>query len=170
MSAEEILLILQKFNVETLILAGVTYLLTSVLKKIIPYKNKKIIHIVPFIIGILLFFCYAFFLLNSKDLLFIFKKGLSIGGIATFYYAIVKQLSKNGTLKSTVSDILKGILKSSSVSSVASKIIKKYSSNNSNQQNHEAVSTIIAQNTSISQQECTAITDIILKEMENTTK
>ena len=74
MSAQEILQILQNFNVETLILAGVTYLLTSVIKKIIPYKNKKVVHIIPFVIGIVLYFCYAFFLLNLKDYIFIIKK------------------------------------------------------------------------------------------------
>ncbi len=170
MSAQEILQILQNFNVETLILAGVTYLLTSVIKKIIPYKNKKVVHIIPFVIGIVLYFCYAFFLLNLKDYIFIIKKGVTVGGLATFLYAIIKQLSKSGTLKTTVADILKGILKSSSVNTVASQIISNYSSKNSNQQNYDAVSSIIAKNTSISQNECSVITDIILKEMDGKTK
>ena len=115
MSTEEILEVLQKFNLETLIFAFVTYLITCVIKKILPYNAKKIIPITPFILGVLEYFAYAYFLTKCTDYLYIFKTGLQIGGVATFYYAIIKQLSKSGNLQSTVSDILKGILKNKSV-------------------------------------------------------
>ncbi|MBR5438759.1 MAG: hypothetical protein IKV61_00880 [Clostridia bacterium] len=170
MSIEEILQVLQRFNIETLILALVTYLITCVIKKLVPYNAKKIIPILPFIFGVTLFFVYAYFLLKCTDYLFVIKKGLQIGGVATFYYAIIKQLSKNGNLKSTVSDILKGILKTQSVSAVASKIINSFSSQNSDEQNQQKIAEIIAQNTSINNSECQIITGIILKEITNANK
>ena len=52
MSTEEILQVLQKFNIETLTLAFITYLITCVVKKIVPYNAKKIITILPFVIGL----------------------------------------------------------------------------------------------------------------------
>ncbi len=170
MSTEEILQVLQKFNIETLTLALITYLITCVVKKIVPYNAKKIITILPFVIGVLLFFTYAYFLLKCTDYLYVLKKGLQIGGIATFYYAITKQLSKDGNLKSTISDILKGILKTKPLGTVASKIINSYSTSNSDEQNMQKIAEIIAQNTSISQSECQSITGIILKEITSANK
>lgn len=170
MSTEEILQVLQKFNVETLTLAFVTFLLTCAVKKLVPYTAKKVIPIIPFIVGTILYFTYAYLLLKCTNYLYILKKGLQIGGVATFYYAVIKQLSKNGNLKSAVADILKGILKTKPVSTVASKIISSYSTNNSDEQNREKIAEIIAQNTSISQNECQTITGIILKEITNANK
>ena len=170
MSTEEILEVLQKFNLETLIFAFVTYLITCVIKKILPYNAKKIIPITPFILGVLEYFAYAYFLTKCTDYLYIFKTGLQIGGVATFYYAIIKQLSKSGNLQSTVSDILKGILKNKSVTTVASKILNSYSSKNSDEQNKAKIIEIIAQSTSISQTECEAITGLIFKEISSANK
>ncbi len=167
MSTEEILQVLQKFNLETLILAFITYLITSVVKKLLPYNAKKVVSIMPFILGVLLFFIYAYFLLKCTDYLYAVKQGLQVGGVATFYYAVIKQLSKSGNLKSTVSDILKGILKTKSISSVASTILNTYSSKNSDEQNRQKIAEIIASNTSISQSECQTITGIVLKEITN---
>lgn len=167
MEIKDILPILKNFNAELLILAFITFLLTQIIKKFIPEKHRNLTSIIPFLLATLLYFAFGYFYKGITDIVALITGGVQSGGLATFFYAIIKQLSKNKDLKSVISDILKGILTYGSTKAVANDIVKNYSTSNTMEENKKIISSTIASSTSISQAECDAITSIIIKAMNN---
>ncbi|MBQ9782490.1 MAG: hypothetical protein IJW26_04855, partial [Clostridia bacterium] len=93
------------------LIALIIYILTNIIKKFVPSNHANIIVLMPFIFGIISYFLYSKFLINSFTVDDLFNKGLRIGGIATLYYAIIKQLfSSKANLSKIISNILKGIV------------------------------------------------------------
>ena len=136
---DEILALIKSLNLNLFLNAFVVFLLTNLIKPIIPKSLKKKICLFPFIIGI------------------------GLGGLATLIYAIFKQMLKGNNLEKNISTILEGIMSSSTLKNVSQSIIKNYSQSKSNEENLQTVSQLIAENTSISESECKAVSGIILK-------
>ncbi len=160
---DELLSLIQNCNVILFLNAFVVFLITNLIKPIIPTSLKKKICLLPFLIGIALSFIYFYFAKKSQNFEEILEKGIQLGGIATLIYAIIKQMLKGNNLEKSISTLLEGIISSSSLKSVSQSIIQNFSQSKSNDENAKAISNLIAESTSISESECKAITGIILK-------
>ena len=167
MEIKDILPILKNFNAELLIIAFITYIATEIIKKFLPEKNRNLTSIIPFLLSTVIYGLFGYFYKGISEIVALLTGGVQAGGLATFIYALLKQLFKNKDIKSVISDILKGILTYSSTKSVAKDIVKNYSETNSVEENKKIISSTIASATSISQAECDAITSIIIKAMKN---
>ena len=160
---DEILALIKSLNLNLFLNAFVVFLLTNLIKPIIPKSLKKKICLLPFIIGILLSFVYSYFIKKEQNLMFVLENGIGLGGLATLIYAIIKQMLKGDNLQKNISTILEGIMSSSTLKNVSQSIVKNYSQSKSNEENLQTVSQLIAENTSISESECKAVSGIILK-------
>lgn len=167
MEIKDILPILKNFNAELLIIAFITYIITEIVKKFLPEKYRNLTSIIPFLLSTLIYGAFGYFYKGLTDILLLLTGGIQTGGLATFIYALLKQIFKNKDVKSVIGDILKGILTYGSAKSVAKDIVKNYSEANTLEDNKKLISSTIASSTSISQAECDAITSIIIKAMKN---
>lgn len=150
-------------------IALIVYILTNILKKFVPSSRSNVIILIPFVLGVIFYFLYSKFivcLFTFDDLL---NKGLKIGGIATLYYAIAKQLFSNkANVSKIISNILKGIVSPTTIEKTTKSILKELNLGQDSQISADAIYNIIAGNASISESECNALTSILIKAFEET--
>lgn len=167
MDATEILSYLKTFDTLVLIVGFIAFLLTFLIKKMIPDRFHRIVFIVPFILGIIAFGIYYCFFLGKTEIFEPLKKGIQAGGVATFYYAVFKQVYKSGNVKGAVKEILTGIFSNKTVKNVSKEISASCDKTASVEENKRKISEIIAENASVSEKQCEVLTDIILSAMKN---
>ena len=150
-------------------IALIVYILTNILKKFVPSSRSNVIILIPFVLGVIFYFLYSKFIVfvfTFDDLL---NKGLKIGGIATLYYAIAKQLFSNkANVSKIISNILKGIVSPTTIEKTTKSILKELNLGQDSQISADAIYNIIAGNASISESECNALTSIVIKAFEET--
>lgn len=167
MTIQELAPFLQMLSADILTLAIITFLLTNIIKKFIPEKLKSKIGLLPFFLGILLSGIYSLIAYKGIDVLSMIKKGVQVGGVATFIYAFIKQLLKKDTLENTLTKILNGILDSSTLKTAVKKILEGYSIENEDEKNTEIISEVIKSSTAFSSEECKTISEIIINSLNN---
>ena len=167
MTIQELAPFLQMVSADILTLAIITFLLTNIIKKFIPEKLKSKIGLLPFFLGILLSGIYSLIAYKGIDVLSMLKKGVQVGGVATFIYAFIKQLLKKDTLENTLTKILNGILDSSTLKTAVKKILESYSLENEDGKNTEIISEVIKSSTDFSLEECKTISEIILNALNS---
>ncbi len=151
------------------LIALIVFILTNILKKFVPTTHNNLIVLMPFVLGIIFYFLYTKIILLSFSLDDLFSKGLRVGGIATLYYAIIKQLfSGKANISKIISNILKGIISPTTIEKTTKNILKELNFGQDNEVSSQAVYNIIAGNASISEDECNALTSIIIKAFEET--
>ena len=151
------------------LIALLIYILTNILKKFVPSNHNNVIVLMPFALGVISYFFYSKFLICSFSFDDLFNKGLRIGGIATLYYAIVKQLfSSKANVSKIIGNILKGIVSPNSIEKTTKNILKELNFGQDNELSSQAIYNIIAGNASISEAECNALTSIVIKAFEET--
>lgn len=162
MTIQELTPFLQKVSADILVLALITYFITNIIKHYIPEKYKNKVGLVPFVLGILLSGIYSLIAFKGIDCFTIIKKGIQTGGIATFIYAFIKQLLKKDNLEKTLTDILRGIIDSTTLKSTVAKIVKDYNTESSLEEKSNEICKVITESTNFSEEECKTISEIIV--------
>ncbi len=167
MTIQELAPFLQSVSADILTLAFLTFIITNVIKKFIPDKLENKVGLIPFVLGIIFAGIYSLIVYKSFDLFSVFKKGVAVGGVATFIYAFIKQLLKKDNLEKNITNILYGIIDSGSLKTAVKQIIKNYSSDNTDLDNSDIISSVIQESTNFSKEECNTISDIIINALNN---
>ena len=162
MSIQELLPIMQKVSADILILSILVFILTNVIKKYVPEKYSNTICILPFLLGIVLVSIYSIIFLKIYNVVELLKKGVQVGGLATFIYAFIKQLLKEKVVEKNISDILKGILDAKTIKKTVKEIVNKYSSTISVDESSKKVYDVLLKNTQLCEKECLVISEIIM--------
>ena len=172
MSESEIISVLSKFSVEIILLAGLTSVFTGILKKYLPAKLKNLTHLIPFLLGVLIYACYSFVVLKSLNFSVILKNGVQIGGGAILIYALIKQITrKSSNAKNAVTDILKGFVEESSLQGTVNRIIKEYNAKKTENAYPLAVITKkIAETSTVSESESVTLGNLVTKTLDALTK
>ena len=166
MSESEILSILSKFSVEIILLAGLTSIFTGILKQYLPATLKNLTHLLPFVLGVIIYACYSFVVLNALNLSEIIKKGVQVGGLAILIYAFIKQISrKSSNAKNAVTDILKGFVDDASLQGTVNRIIKEYTAN-ANAYPVAVITKIIAETSNVSESESVTLGNLVTKTLD----
>ena len=146
------------------IIAFIIFILTNILKKVIPSIKNHFVAITPFVLGIIVYLLLGVFVIKTNDLTTSLYYGLRAGGIATLYYAIFKQLFlKNENISTIISNILKGIVSASSISKTTENILKELKLGEDSTVTAKAIYNILAGSTSLSDLECNAVTSLVIK-------
>ncbi len=167
MSIQELAPFLQMLSADILTLAILTFILTNVIKKFIPENFKNKVGLLPFVLGILLSGIYSLIAYKGIDILSILKKGVQVGGVATFIYAFIKQLLKKDTLENTITKILNGILDGTTLKTAVKQILDGYSLDGEDSKNAELISEVIKNSTAFSNEECKTISEIIINALNS---
>ena len=163
----EIMSLLLNSDIQTVALAFIVYILTNVLKKVLPENKKLKTVIIPFILGIILHSIFGLIFLKERSFISLLQGGVEVGGVATLIYAILTQTIKSGGIEKTLTKILKGVLTNSPVKNIVADIIDGYSEENTHEENAKSITMLLVSNTSLTEEECKAITDIIMKAFLN---
>lgn len=152
----------EKYGVEVFVFGLIACALTQVVKKVLPEKLKDLTGILPFLISGITYSVYSAIFLSSFNLSFIFNKGIQAGGIATLCYLFFKQLFLNkGNLHKAISDLLKGILSTKTISKVVTLITKEYSTEISEEELILSITEILKENTDISDDVLQAVAKLV---------
>ena len=162
MTIQELAPFLQMVSADILTLAFITFFLTNLIKKYIPEKFKNKVGLIPFVLGIIISAIYSLIAYKGIDLLSLIKKGVQVGGVATFIYAFIKQLLKKDTLEKTLTNVLTGILQGNSLKTAVKEIIEGYSQENSFNVNADIISEVIKNNTEYPPETCKTISELII--------
>ena len=170
MSESEIISLISKFNVETIILAILVSVFTSIIKKYIPQSLKNLIPLIPFTLGIIIYATYSFLVLKQVDFVKFATNGIQTGGVATLIYALIKQISRRSSnSKNAVTDILTGFVDQTLLSGTVSRIVKEYSlSSGVNVQ--KTITKIIAENSNVSESESITLANLVVKTLDTLLK
>ncbi len=163
----EIMNLLLNTDIIKIAFALTVYIITHFIKKILPQNKTLKTVIIPFILGIILYSIFGIIFLKGTSALSLIQSGVEIGGMATLIYAIITQTINNGSLEKTLTKILKGVLTNSPTKNIVADIIDGYSENNTHEENANSILMLLISNTSLSEEECKAITDIIMKAFLN---
>lgn len=166
MTIQELAPFLQMVSADILTLAFITFFLTNIIKKFIPEKFKSKVGLIPFILGLIISAIYSLIAYKGIDLLSLIKKGVQVGGVATFIYAFIKQLLKKDTLEKNVTNVLNGILQGNNLKTAVKQILEGYSSENNSSINADIILEVIKSNTEYSTDTCKTISEIILKVLQ----
>ena len=156
-------LVLYSDNIIIIALSLLVFVITDIIKKILPANSNLKTAIIPFLLGIIIYSIFSMLVYKDKDIFVLVKQGISVGGVATLIYATTSQIVKDGGIKKALTQILKGILTNSSLKSIVADIIEGYSEENTHEENYELVYLLLTSNTSLSEEECKTITEIIMK-------
>ena len=150
------------------LIAFIIFILTNIIKKFIPTKSNNVIVLIPFMLGVSFYVIAYYFLLNTCTLQESIKTGLRVGGVSTLYYAIIKQLSsKNSNLSKNISNILKGIVSPATIKKTTETILKQLNLGDDPSKASEAIYNIIANSSSVTENECNALTSIVINAFED---
>ena len=105
--------------------------------------------------------------IDGINFISIIEGGVKVGGTATLVYAICAQAIKNGGIEKTLTKILKGVLTNSPTQNIVADIIDGYSEDKTHEENANVILMLLASNTSMSEEECKTITEIIMKAFLN---
>ncbi len=156
-------LVLSNGNILIIGLAFIVFVLTNIIKKILPETTRLKTGLIPFMLGILLYSIIGIIFFKQQSFVKIIEQGVSVGGVSTLIYAIGNQIANGGGIKKTLTKILKGVLSNSSLKSIVADIIDGYSEENSHEENYKVILMLLSSNTSMSEEECKTITEIIMK-------
>lgn len=171
MSENEILSLLSKFNVETLLLAILVCVFTQTLKKHLPSTLKNLTPLTPFVLGVAVYAGYSFLVLKSLNASLFITKGVQTGGVAVLIYALLKQISrKSSNCKNAVTDILTGFVDESSISGTVNRVIKEYSLNQNGASALKTINKIVSENSNVTEAECVTLSNLIVKTLDALTK
>ena len=159
----EIIDLLLNKDIITIVLAFIVFILTNVIKKVLPENKALKTVIIPFILGVIIYAIFGIIFIKQSTALSLLQGGVEVGGVATLIYAVVAQTLKSGSIEKTLTKILKGVLTNSPIQNIVSNIIDGYSENNTHEENANSILMLLISNTSLSEDECKAITDIIMK-------
>ena len=162
MDLETLISFLNQYTLDIIILGLLVSVFTGIIKKIIPEKIKSLISIVPFILGILFYGLYSYFLLHLFDVYNVAVKGFQCGGVATLLYAFFKQiLSSSGSVKKAVQDVMKGVLSTTAIKDLSTKISKAFSATESDEETEKNVRQILIDSAQIPNEIAWAMAKII---------
>lgn len=129
-----------------------------------PESLKNFKAYLPFLYGIVFYALYSVFFSLNLDFYLIVSKGVQAGGLATLMYAFLKHfISSKGDLKNCISELLKGIISSKSISDVVSLITNLFSSPIDEDMMLEKIEQILRENTDVSEDVLTSVAMIIKK-------
>ncbi len=119
MEGKEILIVLQKFSLEILILAIFTCLLVYLINKFAPDKIKKYSVYYPYLFGIIFYGLYAVIFSLYGSINEIVNMGITTGGVATIMGSFIKS-QKNK--RDMADNLLAGIISEKDLNTVNKKI------------------------------------------------
>ena len=163
----EIINLLLNNDIIKITLAFVVFVLTNIIKKALPQNKTLKTVIIPFILGMIIYSVFGIIFLKGSTALSLLQGGIEIGGLATLIYAIATQTINSGSIEKTLTKILKGVLTNSPTKNIVADIIDGYSENNTHEENANSILMLLISNTSLSEEECKTITDIIMKAFLN---
>ncbi len=166
MTIQELAPFLQMVSADILTLSIITYILTNIIKKYIPDKYQSKVGLIPFILGLIISAIYSLIAYKGIDLLSLIKKGVQVGGVATFIYAFIKQLLKKDNLEKHVTNVLNGILQGNTLKTAVKEILEGYSLENDSSKNADIIYEVIKNSTEYSNDICKTISEIILNAIQ----
>ncbi len=157
-----IITFLQKYSLEILIIGLLTVTLTNFTKKLLPDSLKNFKGYLPFLFGVILYALYTLIFLGEINAYTIISKGVQCGGLATLLYAFFKHiLASKGGIKSSVSELLKGIISSKSIKEVVTHICNLFSTQINDDEMLVKIEEILRENTDVKEEVLTAVAKII---------
>lgn len=145
------------------------FLSVNVIKKFVPEKFKKIIHLLPFALGIISSVATGY--IFNRDVTFqnVLAVGIKSGGEAAFLYAIYRQLIiKAGGKKQAIEKILSVIVSKNNLKKVSGEIVELIKSEPDRTLLAEKISGIIVNNASVSEDVLSATVKLLFKAAEKT--
>ena len=165
---QTIITFLQKYSLDVIILSSIITVLTNLVKKVLPEKLNDFKGYLPFLLGVIFYAVYSVFSPINFSVYFVISRGVQSGGVATLIYAFSKHVSKSkGDVTGAISDVLKGILSSNSISGVAKIISKLFSTQIPEEEMLGKIETILQENTEISGEVLTAVAKLITKTLSD---
>lgn len=153
---------LQKYSLELVIIGLITVIVTNIVKTLLPERLKNFKGYLPFLLGIIFYAIFSLLFLKNIDFYLILSKGIQAGGLATLFYAFFKHfISSKGDIKTTFSEILKGIISSKSISDVAVLLSNLFHSQVGEEELIEKIEVILKENTDVSGEVLEAVTKLI---------
>ncbi|MBR2323006.1 MAG: hypothetical protein IKA54_05385 [Clostridia bacterium] len=155
---------LQNYSLDVVILSAIITLITNLVKKVLPQKLNNFKGYLPFLFGIIFYAIYSFLLSQNLSVFEIFSRGIHSGGIATLIYAFYKHILKSkGNVTVAISDVLKGILSSGSISGVSKIISNLFKTQIPEDEMCVKIEEILKENTDVSGDVLTAVAKLITK-------
>lgn len=137
-------------------------MLTGLVKKVLPEKLSNFKGYIPFLFGIIFYAVFSLFFSQNLSVFDTVSRGLQSGGIATLIYAFYKHiLKKKGDVKGAISDVLKGILSSKSITGVAHTISTLFKSEISSEEMKRKIEEILQENTELPTDVLSAVAKLI---------
>jgi prepilin signal peptidase PulO-like enzyme (type II secretory pathway) len=157
-----LLTFLQKYSFDVLLLGGIITIITGFVKRVLPEKLTNFKGYLPFLFGIVFYAVFSLFIKRELSVFDTVSRGLQSGGIATLIYAFYKHiLKKKGDVKGAISDVLKGILSSKSITGVAHMISSIFKTPISNEEMLRKIEEILHENTELSTEVLSAVAKLI---------
>ena len=145
-----LLTFLQKYSLDVVLLGAIITMLTGLVKRVLPEKLSSFKGYLPFLFGIVFYAAFSLFSNLELSVLDTISRGLQSGGLATLIYAFYKHiLKKKGDVKGAISDVLKGILSSKSISGIAHTISSIFKSEISSEEMQRKIEEILQKNTDL---------------------
>ena len=135
----EIINLLLNNDIITIILAFIVYILTDIIKKVLPENKTLKTAIIPFLLGIIIYAIFGILFIKQSTALSLLQGGVEIGGMATLIFAVITQTIKSGSIEKTLTKILKGVLTNSPIQNIVSNIIDGYSEENTHEENANSI-------------------------------
>ena len=153
---------LQKYSIDVVLFGGLITILTGLVKRVLPEKLSNFKGYIPFLFGIIFYAVFSLFFNQNLSVFDTVSRGLQSGGIATLIYAFYKHiLKKKGDVKGAISDVLKGILSSKSITGVAHTISTLFKSEISSEEMKRKIEEILQENTELPTDVLSAVAKLI---------
>ncbi len=157
-----ILTFLQKYSLDVVLLGAIITLVTGLTKKVLPEKLSYFKGYLPFLFGIVFYAVFSLFSQQNLSVFDVIGRGVQAGGLATLIYAFYKHiLKKKGDVKGAISDVLKGILSSKTITGVAHTISSVFQTQISNEEMLRSIEKILQENTDIPSDVLSAVAKLI---------
>ena len=157
-----LLTFLQKYSIDVVLFGGIITILTGLVKRVLPEKLSNFKGYIPFLFGIIFYAVFSLFFGQNLSVFDTVSRGLQSGGISTLIYAFYKHiLKKKGDVKGAISDVLKGILSSKSITGVAHNISSIFKSEISSEEMQRKIEEILHQNTELPTDVLSAVAKLI---------
>lgn len=126
MSLYEFIGALEVFNGKVLLLAAAVCAITGLVKLLIPEKWRKLVTVLPFVLGIIACAAFDFFVEKANPLApATISTGIQIGVAATIYYVVYDQFFKGGAGKQNalLTGLLTCVIKQEDMSGTIKKVL-----------------------------------------------